>query len=35
MTVIYFFMLCANFGFGLYCGLKYRDKLVTLWEQVW
>ena len=35
MTLIYFFALCANFVLGLYCGLRYKDKLSALWEQVW
>lgn len=35
MVLIYFLALCANFGLGLYCGLRYRDNLAEWWNQVW
>jgi hypothetical protein len=35
MMLIYFLALCANFGLGLYCGLKYKEKLASLLDQVW
>ncbi len=35
MATLYFIGLCANFGLGLYCGLKYKARLTEIWEQIW
>jgi len=35
MATVYFVGLCANFLLGLYCGLRYKDRLTDWWHDVW